>query len=119
MTLVLICGAIDLSVGLGSCPERRGDRRRCRVVRYAAAGGGPLRRILAGALAGLTNGLLGAYLRLPIFIVTLGMLEVARGLAYLATDSQTVYMGAKIQAFALPIDGIGMSASFLTAYWRW
>ena len=114
MTLVLISGAIDLSVGsvlalsagvIGACVVGFGL-----PVPVAALVG-----ILTGALAGLANGSLGAYLRLPIFIVTLGMLEVARGLAYLATDSQTVYMGAQIQAFALPMGGLGMSAAFMTA----
>ena len=114
MTLVLIAGAIDLSVGsvlalsagvIGACITLFGM-----PLPLAAAFG-----ILAGALAGLANGGLGAFLRLPIFIVTLGMLEVARGLAYLVTDSQTVYLGAKVQSFAVPISGIGVSASFLTA----
>lgn len=114
MTLVLICGAIDLSVGsvlalsagvIGACVAIFG------LPLPLAAGIG----IVVGGLAGFTNGWLGAYLRLPIFIVTLGMLEVARGLAYLVTDSQTVYMGAQIQTYALPMDLVGVSASFLTA----
>jgi ribose transport system permease protein len=114
MTLVLISGAIDLSVGsvlalsagvIGACMSLFGM-----PLPIAALAG-----ILAGALAGLTNGVLGAYLRLPIFIVTLGMLEVARGLAYTATDSQTVYLGASIQGFALPMGSTGVSAAFLTA----
>ena len=114
MTLVLVSGAIDLSVGsvlalsagvIGVCMASFGL-----PLPVAALIG-----ILAGALAGFTNGWLGAYLKLPIFIVTLGMLEVARGLAYTATDSQTVYLGASIQAFALPLDFIGASAAFLTA----
>ena len=114
MTLVLISGGIDLSVG-SVVALSAGV-----IGVFFASLGFPLPiaaliGILTGAVVGLTNGLLGAYLRLPIFIVTLGMLEVARGLAYLATDSQTVYMGTKIQAFALPISGIGVSASFLTA----
>ena len=114
MTLVLISGGIDLSVGsvlalsagvIGVCIASLGL-----PLPVAACIG-----IVAGALAGFTNGWLGAYLKLPIFIVTLGMLEVARGLAYTATNSQTVYLGASIQSFALPIDFIGASAAFLTA----
>ena len=69
--------------------------------------------IAAGGCAGLLNGVLGAYFRLPIFIVTLGMLEAGRGMAYLVTNSQTVYIGPSIQSLALPISGIGVSASFL------
>ena len=114
MTLVLTCGAIDLSVGsvlalsagvIGACVALFGM-----PVPVAALMG-----ILTGAFAGLGNGWLGAYPRLPIFIVTLGMLEVARGLAYLVTDSQTVYIGAAVQTFALPMGNSGISASILMA----
>jgi ribose transport system permease protein len=43
------------------------------------------------------------------------MLEMARGLAYVTTNSQTVYIGADIQIIALPIAGIGVSAALLCA----
>ena len=114
MTLVLITGGIDLSVGS--------------VVALSSAVTGiaftifelpllvsALLGIAAGGCAGLINGVLGAYFRLPIFIVTLGMLEAGRGMAYLVTNSQTVYIGPSIQGLALPISGIGVSASFLTS----
>ena len=114
MTLVLITGGIDLSVGS--------------VVAFSSAVIGiaftvfelpllvsGLLGIAAGGCAGLINGVLGAYFRLPIFIVTLGMLEAGRGIAYLVTNSQTVYIGPSIQGLALPISGIGVSASFLTS----
>lgn len=112
MTLVLITGGIDLSVGS--------------VVALSSAVIGiafavfelpllvsALLGIAAGGCAGLINGVLGAYFRLPIFIVTLGMLEAGRGMAYLVTNSQTVYIGPSIQSLALPISGIGVSVSFL------
>lgn len=114
MTLVLITGGIDLSVGS--------------VVALSSAVIGiaftvfelpllvsALLGIAAGGCAGLINGVLGAYFRLPIFIVTLGMLEAGRGMAYLVTNSQTIYIGPSIQGLALPISGIGVSASFLTS----
>ena len=112
MTLVLITGGIDLSVGS--------------VVALSSAVIGiafavfelpllvsALLGIAAGGCAGLINGVLGAYFRLPIFIVTLGMLEAGRGMAYLVTNSQTVYIGPSIQSLALPISGIGVSVTFL------
>ena len=112
MTLVMITGGIDLSVGS--------------VVALSSAVIGiafavfelpllvsALLGIAAGGCAGLINGVLGAYFRLPIFIVTLGMLEAGRGMAYLVTNSQTVYIGPSIQSLALPISGIGVSVSFL------
>lgn len=114
MTLVLISGGIDLSVGsvvaLSAGVIGAGIVILGLPLPLAACLG-----ILTGALVGFANGSLGAYLRLPIFIVTLGMLEVARGLAYLVTDSQTVYIGSTIQSFAVPWEGIGVSASFLVA----
>ena len=114
MTLVLIVGGIDLSVGsvLGFCAT---------VVGVTAIGWGlPLTvacliGIGAGFLCGAVNGLLVSYFLLPSFIVTLGMLEMARGLAYLVNDSQTVYIGASIQRIALPLPGIGMSAALIIA----
>lgn len=114
MTLVLIVAGIDLSVGavLGFSAT---------VVGVAAVGGGlplPLACLVglgAGLACGIANGFLVAWLALPSFIVTLGMLEMARGLAYLVSDSQTVYIGAPIQAIALPLPGLGVSAALLAA----
>lgn len=114
MTLVLISGGIDLSVGsvvaLSSAVIGIGFGVYELPLVFAALLG-----ISAGACAGLINGVLGSYLRLPVFIVTLGMLEAGRGAAYLVTGSQTVYIGPSIQALTLPLPGIGLSPSFLIA----
>lgn len=112
MTLVLISGGIDLSVGsvvaLSSAVIGIAFTVFELPLFFAACLG-----IAAGGCAGLVNGVLGAYFRLPIFIVTLGMLEAGRGMAYMVTDSQTAYIGPSIQGLALPISGLGVSASFL------
>lgn len=112
MTFVLIVAGIDLSVGsvLGFSAA---------VVGVAAIGWGmplPIACLLgvgAGIICGAVNGVLVSYFSLPSFIVTLGMLEMARGLAYVTTDSQTVYIGAEIQSIALPLPGIGVSAALI------
>ena len=112
MTFVLIVAGIDLSVGsvLGFSAA---------VVGVAAIGWGmplPIACLLgvgAGIICGAVNGILVSYFSLPSFIVTLGMLEMARGLAYVTTDSQTVYIGAEIQSIALPLPGIGVSAALI------
>src|SRR5262249_11439975 len=52
---------------------------------------------------------------IPSFIVTLGMLEVARGAAYRITDSQTQYIGPRVEHLARPIAGLGISPAFLLA----
>lgn len=112
MTLVLIVAGIDLSVGsvLGFSAA---------VVGVAAVSWGLsipmacLMGITTGLICGSVNGVLVSYLSLPSFIVTLGMLEMARGLAYLTTDSQTVYIGSAIQNIALPLPAIGVSGALV------
>ena len=114
MTLVLVVGGIDLSVGsvLGLSAT---------IVGAAIIGWdlpvftACLVGIGAAMLCGALNGVLVAYLALPSFIVTLGMLEMARGLAYMTTNSQTMYIGASIQQLALPIPGFGVSPALLVA----
>ncbi len=41
--------------------------------------------IAAGGLCGFLNGAISVLAKIPSFIVTLGMLEIARGIAYLGT----------------------------------
>jgi len=114
MTLVLIVAGIDLSVGsvMGFCAA---------VVGVAAVAWGLplwiacLLGLATGLICGAINGLFVAYFALPSFIVTLGMLEIARGLAYLTTGSQTMYIGSQIQSLALPLPGIGVSAALISA----
>ncbi|MDD4868917.1 MAG: ABC transporter permease [Kiritimatiellae bacterium] len=99
MTYVLIISGIDLSVGsvLGFSAALLGTI----LTRYHL----PLLpailcAILAGALCGLINGLVSVRWQLPSFIVTLGMLEIARGATHMVTQSRTVYIGGKIGAIA-------------------
>jgi ribose transport system permease protein len=66
-------------------------------------------------VAGSLNGVISVWGGIPSFIVTLGMLEVARGLAYLATHSQTKYIGSSVEGLAKPLPLIGCSVSFLLA----
>lgn len=114
MTLVLIVGGIDLSVGsvLGFSATVVGVALlNWGLPLYAAC----LLGIGTGILCGSMNGILVAYLSLPSFIVTLGMLEMARGMAYITTNSQTMYIGASIQKLALPLSGTGVSVALIIA----
>ncbi len=114
MTLVLIAGGIDLSVGsvLGLCGALLGIAIADWHLPLAAAL--PL-CALAGLLVGFINGGVTVKLNLPSFIVTLAMLEIARGLAYLVTASQTKYIGAAVEGLARPVPGLRVSPSFLVA----
>ncbi|HPM84800.1 MAG TPA: ABC transporter permease [Candidatus Anammoximicrobium sp.] len=114
MTLVLIIGGIDLSVGsvlaLGAAVlgVAMVDWQ---FPLWAAA----LLCVGAGLVCGLVNGVVSVGWSIPSFIVTLGMLEIARGCAYLTTESQTKYIGARIEGVAAPLPGLGVSAAFLAA----
>lgn len=112
MTLVLVVGGIDLSVGsvLGLCGAVLG-------VSMTGWGwplwAGGLLAAATGFTAGTLNGLLSVRIGIPSFIVTLGMLEAARGLAYLVTGSQTKYIGEPVESVSRALPGVGISAAFL------
>ncbi len=88
MTYVLIIGGIDLSVGsvLGLSGATLGV-----LLSQYAWGLLPsvLIALLVGLGCGLFNGAVTIAWRLPSFIVTLGMLEMARGATHLVTGSVT------------------------------
>jgi len=113
MTFVLIIAGIDLSVGS--------------VMALASAVLGlflvkfnfPLPAAIAvclvvGILCGTANGLVIIRWKLPAFIVTLGMLEIARGAAYLVTDSRTIYIGGPVEVIA-EASILGLSLPFIIA----
>jgi ribose transport system permease protein len=90
VTFVIITGGIDLSIGT--------------VMTFAAVVTGVaitnwglpiplgvLAGLLAGGLAGLVNGLIIAKMKIPPFIATLGMLNVAKGLALVIADLKPIY----------------------------
>lgn len=113
MTYVLVIGGIDLSVG--SLLALSGAALGVAMVQW----GWPLFPAMllclgVGAACGLANGLVSSLWALPSFIVTLGMLEAARGGAYLATNSQTMYIGASIERVS-ETHFLGFSAPFLVA----
>ncbi len=113
MTFVLIIAGIDLSVGsvmalggavLGTCLL---DFAMPLPVAIAAC-------IAVGLLCGLANGVIIIRWRLPAFIVTLGMLEIARGAAYHVTGSRTAYLGGSLEVIA-DARILGFSVPFLLA----
>ena len=114
MTFVLVAAGIDLSVGsvlaLGGA-----------VLGVAITGWGwslaPAAALCVGVglAAGLFNGLVTVRWAVPSFIVTLGMLEVARGGAYLATGSQALFVGQAVASIGAPVAGLGVSPAFLVA----
>ncbi|MBI2255936.1 MAG: ABC transporter permease [Proteobacteria bacterium] len=89
MTMVIISGGIDLSVGSVLCLSSMV----LAVTMHAGYGIGiGIAAAIATALAvGAFNGILIAYLGFPPFVVTLGMLSVARSLAMVASNNTVVF----------------------------
>ena len=114
MTLVIITAGIDLSVG--SVLALAGAVFGVAIIDWNL--GIPVAILLAmgaGALAGWFNGWISVRINVPSFIVTLGMLEIARGLSYLTTDSQTKYLDGALIELSKPIPGLGLPVSFIIA----
>ncbi|HJR21178.1 MAG TPA: ABC transporter permease, partial [Dongiaceae bacterium] len=89
MTLVIITGGIDLSVGSVLCL--------CSMVLAVTMNAGYsievgiLASLGTALIIGLFNGILIAYLGFPPFVVTLGMLSIARSLAMVASNNTVVF----------------------------
>lgn len=130
MTMVIVAGGIDLSVGsliaLSAVI--------CTLLIRDVAGGlhaGVLGMIVAGLVAvaicagaGAISGALITAFALPPFIVTLGMMLVASGSAYLLTHGQSVYqvpdefvwLGRGAGVWGIPNAVILMAGLYLTAH---
>jgi ribose transport system permease protein len=89
MTAVIISGGIDLSVGSVMAVAAVVAARVMEVGGdwYMAFAVG----LFSGAVAGAINGALIAYIRLPPFVVTLGMLSIARSAAIVLSENRVIY----------------------------
>ena len=109
MTFVIVAGGIDLSVGSVAALSAMASGW------LFVSGGLPGWVALVGGLAvglgaGVVNGLLNAYGRLPSFIATLAMLSVARGLTLVISDGRPIktapevsFLGGSIGPVPMPI----------------
>ena len=118
MTFVLIVAGIDLSVG--SVMALSGV-----VLGYALVEQGlpigvavPM-CVVTGLLCGLLNGLVTVRWAIPSFIVTLGMLQIARGAALHLSDQEAVGNGLAAESvnmmIAIPLTSLKLSPAFLMA----
>ncbi len=103
MTLIIISGGIDLSVGSSVALTSVVGAQ---LIQH---GWGPVTVLLAvvaaGGLVGLLNGAAIAGMRMTPFIITLGTLGVARGTAKWLADDQTVnYAGSAINGWMTTAD---------------
>ncbi|MGC9054396.1 MAG: ABC transporter permease [Candidatus Hydrogenedens sp.] len=100
MSVVLIIGGIDLSVG--SVLGLSGAVLGILLTKNYSLPVSIIACFIVGIFCGLTNGFIVTQWRIPSFIVTLGMLEAGRGLTYLFTNSITQYLGSKLDIIAEP-----------------
>ena len=94
MTFVILIGGIDLSVGsvMAFCAVVAGT-----VLKLDGLSVGMaitlavLVSMACGVACGLVNGMISSFWAVPSFIVTLGMLNIARGAALQWTDARSIY----------------------------
>jgi len=91
MTFVIIAGSIDLSVG--SVVALSGVIGASVAVSHGWWG--LVVAILVGLACGLANGTAFAFMRIPSFIVTLGMLQIARGFTVIYSHGYPVMLPQK------------------------
>ena len=89
MTIVIVSGGIDLSVG--SILGLSGLIGTMALERGYPIGIGVLIGVAAGTLCGFSNGLMVTRLRIPPFVVTLGTLGIFRGLALIFSNGLPVH----------------------------
>jgi ribose transport system permease protein len=92
-TFVIVTGGIDLSVGtvmtLSSVMTAVTITNMGLPVAVGIVAG-----VLTGGVMGMANGILIARFKLPPFIATLGILNVARGLSLVITGTRPIYFSA-------------------------
>ncbi len=98
MTLVIVSGGIDLSVG--AILAFSGTMGTMCMVAGWGMGTGMLVAVLCGAMWGFANGFLTVSLKIPPFIVTLGTLGIARGVTLIISGG-------------LPVSGLPEEFKFL------
>jgi ribose transport system permease protein len=103
MTAVIITGGIDLSVGSVVCLTGMvlGVVMNAGFNIWAGVGAALLTSLAVGAV----NGLLIAFVGMPPFVVTLGMLAIARSLAMVASNNRMIYTFGPDQSTLLRIGG--------------
>jgi ribose/xylose/arabinose/galactoside ABC-type transport system permease subunit len=106
MTLIILTGGIDLSIG--SLVALTGIFVGISQVQWGWSGNGFAGAVQSAVLAvgigfavGLINGVLIAWLAIAPFVITLGMMVIARGLSMIFSNGSSISpMGAELNDFA-------------------
>ena len=129
MTVVIISGGIDLSVGSVLCISAMVLAINMNAG-YSLAFSATL-AIASSLFVGLVNGALIAYVRIPPFVVTLGMLSVARSAAMILSSNKMVFQfgpdekllfwlgGGTTAGIANPVIALGLLAIVTALLLKW
>jgi ribose transport system permease protein len=132
MTVVIISGGIDLSVGSVLCLGAM-VQAICMNAEYGFFSSAAV-ALAASATVGFVNGALIAWLRIPPFVVTLGTLSIARSFAMVLSDNRMIFEFGPDQALLFEIGGgstygiahpvvalvlLGVITAFLLRWTRW
>ena len=100
MTMVIVTGEIDLSVGAiyGAAAIVGGFAMTQGLPVWLAV----VAALLTGLVFGLLNGVLATYGKIPALIVTLGMMNVARGFALVLSGARVIALSKRT------VDGSGL-----------
>jgi len=129
MTTVIASGGIDLSVGSTVVLSAM-------VISVLMSSGNPfwmsaLAALAAAAAVGAINGVLIAYVGMPAFVVTLGMLSAARSLAMVLSNNKMIWEfgpdhdlllwigGGSTLGLPHPIFALGLLAVVMSVAFRW
>ena len=121
MLLVILNGGIDLSVGstLGLCGVISGffmqgvTFKSFGFIAFPPVWAVAVLTCALGAFIGAINGVLIAYLRVPAFVATLGVMYVARGVALLMTNGLTYNnLGGRAELGNTGFDWLGFNRLF-------
>lgn len=124
MTLVMLTGGIDISVGAMLAMSG------VLCAKFSVEYGLPLRiaialTLLVGAAFGLINGIAVTYLHIPALISTLATQTILKGIAYLLTNAVPVknltanykYLGQGYILSVIPVPLVLTVALYIVAWW--
>ncbi len=112
-TIVIVSGGIDLSVGsiyalagVASAMALRALGPLDPIATFVVGGGVAL---AVGLVSGTVNGLMVVGLKVHPFIITLGTMWMLRGIAFVASDAESILLPASLTAVAKAPLGLGAS----------
>ncbi|HZH34118.1 MAG TPA: ABC transporter permease [Pyrinomonadaceae bacterium] len=121
MTFVILTGGIDLSIG--SVVALAGVIAAIVAQKTGLVGLGFAAALGVGLASGAFNGVTIAYFRVPPFVVTLAVLTIARGLAFILSEGRSIgnlpenfgWLG-KSSIFGIPFSVLLMLATFAAGW---